>query len=101
LYLHPQTPVRPIRAAYYSGLGQQLDASFANYSIGWHYETGVQLLRMIFAGVFDRHPDLQVIVGHWGEAILFYLERIAMLEHMGLPRTSTRGLLPHQRLDHR
>jgi len=84
LYLHPQTPVRPVRAAYYSGLGEQLDAGFANYGIGWHYETGVQLLRMIFAGVFDRHPDLQVIVGHWGEAILFYLERIAMLEHMGL-----------------
>jgi len=71
LYLHPQTPVRPVRAAYYSGLGEQLDAGFANYGIGWHYETGVQLLRMIFAGVFDRHPDLQVIVGHWGEAILF------------------------------
>ncbi len=84
LYLHPQTPVRPVRAAYYSGLGEQLDAGFANYGIGWHYETGVQLLRMIFAGVFDRHPNLQVIVGHWGEAILFYLERIAMLEHMGL-----------------
>lgn len=84
LYLHPQTPVRPVRTAYYSGLGEQLDAGFANYGIGWHYETGVQLLRMIFAGVFDRYPDLQVILGHWGEAVLFYLERIAMLEHLGL-----------------
>ncbi len=84
LYLHPQTPVRPVRAAYYSGFGDQVDASFANYGIGWHYETGVQLLRMVFAGVFDRHPDLQVIVGHWGEAVLFYLERIAIMEHMGL-----------------
>jgi uncharacterized protein len=24
----------------------------------------------------DRHPDLQIIVGHWGEVVLFYLERI-------------------------
>lgn len=84
LYLHPQTPVRPVRSAYYSGLGDQLDAGFANYGIGWHYETGIQLLRMIFAGVFDRHSDLQVIVGHWGEAVLFYLERVAMVEHLGL-----------------
>lgn len=34
--------------------------------------------------MFDRHPDLQVIVGHWGETVLFYLERVAMLEHMSL-----------------
>lgn len=84
LYLHPQTPVRAVRAAYYSGLGEQVDGAFANYGIGWHYETGIQLLRMVFAGVFDRHPDLQVIIGHWGEAVLFYLERVQMLEHMGL-----------------
>ena len=31
---------------------------------------------MILAGVFDRFPDLQVITGHWGEVVLFYLERI-------------------------
>ena len=26
--------------------------------------------------MFDRFPDLQVIVGHWGELALFYLDRI-------------------------
>ena len=31
--------------------------------------TGVQLLRLIVSGVFDRHPDLQVIVGHWGRNV--------------------------------
>ena len=31
------------------------------------------------SGVFDRFPDLQVIIGHWGEVVLFYLERI---EHL-------------------
>ena len=25
--------------------------------------------------MFDRFPDLRVILGHWGEVILFYLER--------------------------
>lgn len=75
LYLHPQTPVAPVRSQYYSGLGDDVDFAFANHGIGWHYETGVQLLRMILSGVFDRHPELQVIVGHWGEVVLFFLER--------------------------
>lgn len=84
LHLHPQTPVQPVQEAYYTGFGAAADSLFANFGIGWHYETGVQLLRMIFGGVFDRHPDLQVIVGHWGEVVLFYLERIAQMQRMSL-----------------
>ena len=33
----------------------------------------------MLSGVFDRLPDLQVITGHWGEVVLFYLERIASM----------------------
>lgn len=36
----------------------------------------MHLIWLILSGVFDRHPRLQVIVGHWGETVLFYLERI-------------------------
>jgi uncharacterized protein len=75
LYLHPQTPTAPVREQYYSGFGDEVDGAFANHGIGWHYETGVQLLRMVLGGVFDRHPGLQVVVGHWGEVVLFFLER--------------------------
>ena len=32
-------------------------------------------------GVFDRYPGLQVILGHWGEVVPFYLERIDVLSH--------------------
>lgn len=80
LYIHPQQPTRPVREAYYSDLGDAVDRLFAGYGLGWHYETGIQLLRLIFSGTFDRHPDLQVITGHWGEVVLFYLERIAVLD---------------------
>lgn len=76
LYLHPQSPPPEVRAAYYHGLGDAADAAFAAYGLGWHYDTGVHLLRLILTGVFDRYPDLQLIVGHWGETVLFYLERI-------------------------
>ena len=80
IYVHPQTPPLAVREAYYSGFGDQLDVMFANSGLGWHYETGVQIIRLILAGVFDRFPDLQIITGHWGEVVVFYLERIAGME---------------------
>jgi predicted TIM-barrel fold metal-dependent hydrolase len=76
LHLHPQSPCPAVRSAYYSGYSPPVDAAFATHGIGWHYESGVQALRLILSGVFDRFPDLQVIVGHWGEMVLFYLDRI-------------------------
>ena len=79
LYIHPQLPQPTVREAYYSGFDEQLDLTFALGGVGWHLETGIQLLRLILSGTFDRLPELQVIVGHWGEAVLFYLERIDTL----------------------
>ena len=76
LYIHPQAPVPAVRDALYTGFGDDVDAALSTFGLGWHYETGVQILRMVLAGVFDRYPDLQLITGHWGEVVLFYLERI-------------------------
>ena len=75
LYIHPQAPQPRVRAALYAGFGDAVASAFATYGIGWHYESGVQFLRLALAGVFDRFPDLQVLLGHWGEVVLFYLER--------------------------
>jgi predicted TIM-barrel fold metal-dependent hydrolase len=79
LYIHPQSPVPAVREAIYGGLGEATDAALATFGLGWHYETGVQILRLVLAGVFDRFPDLQLITGHWGEVVLFYLDRIDSL----------------------
>jgi len=79
LYLHPQSPPPSVRVAYYDGFDAGTSAAFATHAIGWHYDTGTQILRLVLAGVFDRFPDLQVITGHWGELVVFYLERIDQL----------------------
>jgi predicted TIM-barrel fold metal-dependent hydrolase len=67
LHFHPQTPVQPVIDAYYSNLPEPMGPVLAGAGLGWYYDLGVQYLRMIFSGVFDRFPDLQVIAGHWGE----------------------------------
>lgn len=79
LYLHPQSPQPAVRDAYYAGFGDALDSVFATAGIGWHYEAGIQALRLVLAGVFDRFPSLQLILGHWGEVVLFYLDRLDAL----------------------
>lgn len=84
LYIHPQIPRREVVEAYYTGFDPKTDLMFSMGAVGWHYDAGMQLLRMVMSGLFDRHPNLQVIVGHWGEVILFYLDRIKMLDHGGL-----------------
>jgi uncharacterized protein len=78
LYLHPQTPPLAVRDSYYQVDNPAVSTALSLFGIGWHYDTGVQLLRLIFNGVFDRFPKLQVITGHWGEVVLFYLERIEL-----------------------
>jgi uncharacterized protein len=88
LYLHPQSPPAAVRAAYYGGFGDAIDTAFATHGVGWHYDAGVELLRLVLAGVFDRFPRLQVILGHWGEMVPFYLDRIDRMSSLaGLPRT--------------
>ena len=43
---------------------------------GWPVETGTHLLRLICAGVFDRHLDLKIIIGHMGELLPYCYTRI-------------------------
>ena len=75
IFIHPQTPSLEVRQAIYSGLGETADLVLAAFGLGWHYEAGLEWLRLAAAGVFDELEGLQVILGHWGEMVLFYLER--------------------------
>jgi predicted TIM-barrel fold metal-dependent hydrolase len=43
---------------------------------GYQAETGLHGLRLITGGVFDRFPKLQVVLGHMGEGIPYWLYRL-------------------------
>jgi uncharacterized protein len=79
IYLHPTQPPEPVLAASYGGFAPEVTYMFASAGWGWHIETGVHVLRMILGGVFDRFPDLQIIIGHMGEALPFMLERVDVM----------------------
>ena len=62
--------------AYFSGLEPGLARILAIAGWGWHAEQGLHTIRLISNGVFDRFPNLQMIIRHMGEMIPFFLARI-------------------------
>jgi uncharacterized protein len=80
LFIHPQIPQRAVCDVLYAGISPQVDLALSAYGLGWHYEAGVQFVRLVASGTFDRLPSLQIVLGHWGEVVLFYLERLAALD---------------------
>jgi uncharacterized protein len=64
IYLHPAFPPAPVREAYYTNLDPAVGFVVSTSGWGWHSEVGIHALRLILAGVFDRLPTLQIIIGH-------------------------------------
>jgi predicted TIM-barrel fold metal-dependent hydrolase len=85
IYLHPAPPPVATTESNYSGLSPLVTARLQTAAWGWHVETAGHFLHLTLAGVFDRYPGLQIILGHWGEMIPFYLDRLDEL----LPRNVT------------
>jgi predicted TIM-barrel fold metal-dependent hydrolase len=64
------------------------DASFPDYpteqrslyeiwwTFGWPYETSVAMARIVFAGLFDRFPDLKIITHHMGAMAPYFEGRV-------------------------
>lgn len=76
LYIHPAVPPKPIIDTYYKMQDQYATTVLSTGGWGWHIETGVHVLRLIASGAFDRHPSLKVIVGHLGEGLPFFMNRL-------------------------
>jgi uncharacterized protein len=76
LYLHPSPGPAGIGETLFGGLRPAVTAALSTAAWGWHAEAGLHTLRLVLAGVFDRHPGLRLIIGHCGEMIPFMLARI-------------------------
>ena len=77
IYLHPNTPPRNM-------IGPMLEAGLDGAVFGFGVETGMHALRLITSGVFDRFPRLQVIIGHMGEALPFWMYRLDFMHQAGI-----------------
>ena len=45
------------------------------WCFGWPYETTIAMCRLVFDGIYDRHPDLKLLLPHVGSTIPLLLGR--------------------------
>ncbi|BBC73409.1 conserved hypothetical protein [Altererythrobacter sp. B11] len=68
IYIHPRCPSDGMAAPFRDN---RLQSAIWGYAI----ETGTHAMRLILSGVFDRLPNLRIVIGHMGENIPFHLWR--------------------------
>ncbi len=76
LYIHPRPAAPAMMAPMFE---RHLEGSMW----GFQTETAVCALRMIVAGIFDRFPKLRVVLGHLGEGLPFWLDRMDRIYSRG------------------
>jgi gamma-resorcylate decarboxylase len=69
-YLHPRNPL-PKDAAIYEGHRWLMGPAWA-----FGQETAVHALRLMGSGLFDKYPQLQIVLGHMGEGLPFNIWRV-------------------------
>jgi len=79
IYLHPTPPPQPVIDISYGGFAPMVTDMLAGGAWGWHIETAVHVIRIIFGGVFDRFPKLQFVIGHMGEGLPFMFQRFDII----------------------
>ena len=75
IYIHPGRPHPAVIEAYYKDYVEKYRSIL---SAGWGFtvETATAGLRMVLSGVFDKYPNLKIILGHMGEGLPFLMWRI-------------------------
>jgi predicted TIM-barrel fold metal-dependent hydrolase len=72
-YMHPREPLAS-REPIYDGVPWLTGPTWS-----FTMETSIHALRLMSSGLFDRHPELQMILGHFGEGLPFNIWRV---DHM-------------------
>lgn len=87
LYIHPNTPPASMIGPF---LPRGLDGAIYGFAV----ETGLHLLRIVLAGVFDRFPGLRIVVGHLGEGLPFWLFRLDFMHRSMVNANRYPGVKP-------
>src|SRR5262249_45046375 len=61
-------------------------------------DTAVAAATIIYSGLLDRFPELDIILAHYGGSMPFHLRRLDMIRHPHFPKS--RGSLPRPPSDY-
>ncbi len=69
--------IHPARGAGFADYQTEASSLFEIWwTFGWPYETSVAMARIVFAGLFDRHPQLKIITHHMGGMVPYFEGRV-------------------------
>jgi aminocarboxymuconate-semialdehyde decarboxylase len=69
--------LHPYRGAEFSDYAAEPRSQFEIWwALGWPYDTSVAMARLVFAGIFDRHPALKIITHHMGAMAPYFEGRL-------------------------
>lgn len=92
IYFHPSLPNAQVTEIYYQDYAKDFPL-VVRPAWGFTVETATQAIRLVLSGVFDAHPNLKIILGHFGETLPFLLWRIdAALKRPGQKPMSFRDI---------
>jgi predicted TIM-barrel fold metal-dependent hydrolase len=75
IYLHPAVPHPEVMKVYYDDYAREFP-TVIRPAWGFTVETATQAIRLILSRVFETHPGLKFVLGHFGETLPFLLWRI-------------------------
>ena len=75
IYFHPSFPAKAVSELYYDKYAADFP-QVIRAAWGYTVETATQAIRLILSGLFERYPNFNVILGHFGETLPYQLWRI-------------------------
>lgn len=95
IYLHPSYNEQTRPLLYNGNYPEAIAQTLSMYVWGWHSENAVHIIRLFAAGVFDRFPRLEFILGHMGEMLPYQLDRVIRISSHQWPMV---GVKPDRQL---
>lgn len=71
IYIHPDIPASGMLKPF-----ADYGFALAGPALGYAAEVALHTMRLIYSGLFDKYPDLKVVLGHMGEGLPYWLSRI-------------------------
>lgn len=69
--------LHPTRGADFADYKTESKSHYEIWQVfGWPYETSATMAHLVFAGLFDRHPDIKIITHHMGAMIPYFEGRV-------------------------
>jgi predicted TIM-barrel fold metal-dependent hydrolase len=91
--------IHPLRRASTPDYSNEKSSFHQIFSIfGWPYETTIAMTRLIFAGIFEKFPNIKFITHHGGGMVPYFADRIVVHYNNGLERLGQKnfpGLSKH------